>query len=254
MPETATAAPPLWHRATSPDDALRLMAEMPDAVIAAGMTALQLDWPAHLRGSRADGPVIDISGLAMGPDVSVLPDGWLRIAANAPLERLRRDPLTGTFPALRTLLTGIAASGVRALATLGGNLMWGAGDAATFCSAFETRIVTTGGQHPYRPGTANAGLLLAVETRPVDGFVEKVGFRAGFTPARILLAGARNSDGLQLAARVRGGVIARALVNGATEPISLGDRLCADTGLEPGSEDAAILRALVAGRTKDYFA
>ena len=222
------------------------MAGLPGAVYAAGMTALQLGWADGVRGSHPIGPVIDISGLHMGPAVSELPDGWLRFAANAPLERIRRDPLVADFPALRSLLDGIAATGIRGLATLGGNLQWASGDAGAFCAAFETRIVTSSGRRSFGPDAD--GLILAVEIRRAEGFVEKVGFRAAFSPARILLAGRRSANGIRLAAKVRGGPVAVA-EGRLDEPLP--DRLCAAAGVVSGTEEAVILRALTAGRLKE---
>lgn len=243
---------PLWHRAGNIAEAQRLQATLPGAVFAAGMTALQLGWPEGVRGSRPTSPVVYISGLDMGPAVSELCDGWLRIAANAPLEQVRRAPAMAGFPALLALLDGIAATGVRGLATLGGNLKWGAGDAEAFCAAFDTIIVTASGRVPYHPNTLPDDLILAVEICRGDGFVEKIGFRAAFSPARVLLAGCRTSQGLRLGARVRGGpvIVVQAYNGGAIAPVL--DALCSGTGVSAGSEDAAILRAVAAGHLKDF--
>ena len=247
-PATAAGPAPQWLRPTSIAEAVQMRADHAGSQYAAGMTALQLGWPEAPHGSRPETTVIDISRLDMGPVVMQQPGGWLRIAANAPLEQVRRDPLTARFDALRGLIDAIAATGVRGLATLGGNLCWGTGDAAVFCAAFETRLMTAQG-----PVTREAlppdALLLAVDIRPAPGFIEKVGFRAAFSPARVLLAGCEWDVHLQLAARLQGLPVAVATVTSApsrSEIAAVADALCA--GAAPDSEDAAILRALCAGR------
>ena len=152
-------------------------------------------------------PVIDVSGADFGPDVSQLPSGGLRFAANATLEALRCDPLVASrLAALSDLLALVGASGVRNLATLGGNLAWGSGDTEVLLAALRAEYVLAGGGRcPVGLRLPADSLVVAVEV-PASGardvFVEKVGHRASFSPSKLVVAGARCESGWRIAARL----------------------------------------------------
>lgn len=157
----------------------------------AGLTALQLGWgPAGPAGD-----VVDIAGLP-GLDAIEARDGALHVGALVTLERLRADPaLRAGWPALSSLLGFIGALGVRNLATIGGNIAWGAGDLVPPLMALGAPLLTSGGRVAIEARAPDA-MILGVELPPAPAFlfVEKVGFRAAFSPSLVTVAAACGFD------------------------------------------------------------
>jgi len=141
---------------------------------AAGMTALALAW--HAAPPADD--FCDISGIAALSGIAETAEG-LRLGALTTLEEMRRAaPLRAHWPALVALLAGVGSLGVRAQATLGGNLGWTAGDLAPVLLAAGARI------------EGEDGLVEAV-LLPRDGsrlLAEKIGHRAAFSPTLVTVA------------------------------------------------------------------
>jgi CO/xanthine dehydrogenase FAD-binding subunit len=189
--------PAVIHRARSVADARA--ARRDGAVFAAGLTALQLAWP----DGRPDRPLADLTGLV---DLrGVASDGpGVRLGALTDLETLRCDPLVrAKAPLVAELLPLVAGLEVRHLATLGGNLAWRAGDLVPLLLALGAVVETTGGAAP--PHLLPEGeLVLAVRVppQPEIAMVEKVGFRAAFSPALVTVAASLSRDGPRLT-RVR---------------------------------------------------
>ncbi len=93
-------------------------ATVDDTVYRAGGTDLQ----DRLRTSNAEPRIIDLTGLPGFADVSEAEDGGLVIGAGATVARLARD-LRRDYPALALTCAGLATPQVRAVATIGGNLL-----------------------------------------------------------------------------------------------------------------------------------
>ncbi|MEO7753116.1 MAG: FAD binding domain-containing protein [Terracoccus sp.] len=93
-------------------------ATVDDTVYRAGGTDLQ----DRLRTSNAEPRIIDLTGLPGFADVSTADDGGLVIGAGVTVARLARD-LAGSHPALALTCAGLATPQVRAVATIGGNLL-----------------------------------------------------------------------------------------------------------------------------------
>jgi carbon-monoxide dehydrogenase medium subunit len=196
------------------------------AVFGAGLTALQLSW-------GADGPVGTLTDLNALPGLDHIDmhGDTLAIGALVTLERLRRHPaLAARWPALAALLGQVGALGVRNLATLGGNIAWGAGDLLPALLALEARLNTPDGQFAIAARPPGA-LILGVEIPPAPAFlfIEKAGFRATFSPSLVTVAAAAGFDGAGRFAAVR-----IALGGGPNTPGRI-----------------AAAEALVAGRTPD---
>ncbi len=89
-----------------------------DTVYRAGGTDLQ----DRLRTSNAEPRIIDLTGLPGFADVSEAEGGGLAVGAGVTVARLARD-LAGSHPALALTCAGLATPQVRAVATIGGNLL-----------------------------------------------------------------------------------------------------------------------------------
>lgn len=238
-----------YLRPATAADALASMRERQAAVFASGMTALQLVWD----GETPYVPVIDVSGLDFGPDVSTEPDGQLTLSANARLQRLADDQtLGGHLPCLPRFLPFLASPGVRNLATLGGNLMWGAGDLEVLFAALDARLSFSNGETVAitdRSAFPAGELLLSATVPPARAgsvFVEKLGFRQAFSPARVVVAGRRSGPSCRLALRLAGSSVRLLDVTWADAP----DRI--DELLWDG-DDAFLARAarnLLAGHLR----
>ena len=198
-----------YLRPATLEDALALkQARGAGAVFAFGMTALQLGW-------GEDGPgqtLIDLSALDLDGDIRLLPDGRLALPAGLRLQSMLRSALLDRHcPMLSALLPRLAAVGVRNLASLGGNLLWGRGDLEVPFLALGCELVFAG------------GAVLALERRdlfPADdilleaiihpapagqGFVEKLGLREAFSPARVVVAGRNAAGACRFALRLGAG-------------------------------------------------
>ncbi len=175
----------------------------PEAIYGGGLTALQLGWGDEVPGV----PVVDVSEADFGPLSQPIAPGYLRLAANARLEALRLDPLVAErLPALRDLLGTLGATGVRNLATLGGNLAWGLGDTEVLLAALGADLIYADGlKKPVDAALHDDGLLIAVDVhtaRHAPHFVEKLGHREAFSPARVVVAGCLRPGGWKVAARI----------------------------------------------------
>lgn len=151
---------------------------------AAGRTVLR-------PGAVPDDILIDISRLPGLDRIEEAADGRsLLIGALVTLEHLRRDPRVKTRnPALVALLGQVAGLGVRTLATIGGNVGWGAGDLVPLLLAHDARLETSEGIHD-AVSLPHGALLMAVRLppQPTMSFVEKAGYRAAFSPTLITVA------------------------------------------------------------------
>ena len=205
---------PSLQRPSSSADAVDLYRRLgSDAAYIAGGTALQLAWGVADEERPGVSVLIDLlaGALASGVEVSVPADGtpMLRLGAGARLEILRRDPgLRAIAPRLAQALDAIGAPGVRHLATLGGNIGWGCGDALPALLAADAMVVLAEG--PIQPladvldaaRTAGRPIPLITEIcwpgrrTPRRGWsvFEKVGWRAAFSPSRLTFALEASSD------------------------------------------------------------
>lgn len=164
-----------------------LAARARGAAFGAGLTALQLGWGPE----GAAGEVVDLAALP-GLGSIALRDGALHIGALVTLEGLRVDPsLRDGWPQIAALLGLVGALGVRNLGTVGGNIAWGAGDLVPPLTALDAQLHTTAGRVPLTARPVDA-LILGVELPPAPAFlfVEKVGFRAAFSPSLVTVAAA----------------------------------------------------------------
>lgn len=171
----------------------------PAARYVAGGTALQLAWPE----GRADHPLVDLAGLAVGPVVRTEADGAVTLSALATLETLRRHP--GVPAPIIEAIGAMAAWGVRELATLGGNIAWRAGDLVPLFLALDATVTGVDGSRPLAGWLAAPGedLLLSVtlpaRTPGERVLFEKVGRRAAFTPSLVTVAAVTGPAGTRLA-------------------------------------------------------
>lgn len=193
-----------FHRPRTPAEAEALRAATGGDYLAGG-TALQLGW----ADRRAPGALIDLRALDFGPAVTRAGD-TLRLAADATLETLRRDPLLGeALPALATLIDRVAGLGVRTIATLGGNIAWRAGDLLPPLLALDAEVEGADGARvalaDWLAGTPALIMAIHAPVRPLA--CEKVGRREAFSPSILTVAvsGAR--------AAIGGGVVAPRLVS-----------------------------------------
>jgi CO/xanthine dehydrogenase FAD-binding subunit len=166
------------------------------ACFIAGGTALQLAWP----DGRLDRPVVDISCVDMGP-VASAQAGLLRVAANARLEDVRRDPAVRVHaPILADMIAQIGALGVRHLATVGGNIAWRCGDLVPLLLVLDATLRFAGDST--RPLAAGfdwplGDLIVSVEIPlpiPPLCLAEKIGLRAAFSPSVITVAAAHGAS------------------------------------------------------------
>lgn len=160
------------------------MLTAPGAQAMAGGTALQLDWA---RGVARPAALVALGGLlARG----VVRDGsrW-QIGAATTLSEVE----AAAVPLLSAALADIAAPGVRRLATIGGTIGWGAGCLIPALLVADCRLDTTLGDVALTDWlAAPSGLILSLTlTIPQDARIiwRKVGLRAAFSPAVIVVAG-----------------------------------------------------------------
>ena len=176
----------------------RVRAAHPDAVLCGGATWLQLDW----REAGAKPPaVVSLGRVAEMLGIDATEQG-LRIGASTTLSALLDSPLVAArAPLLRDAVAAIAAPTIRGLATLGGNVMRGNGDAIPALIASGARLVYADRTEPCE-GAPGPGLLVAVElpAPPAWWAFEKVIPRAAFAVSAIAVAMARGPGGLRVAA------------------------------------------------------
>lgn len=244
-----------YHVATTIDDALaQKVALGPAARWLAGGTALQLGWPDGTKsGSSAslpDHPVIDISRIECGPAVT-RQGTTLRIAATATLEAVRRAPLViGHLPVLAEAITAIAALGVRHSATIGGNLMWGAGDLIPLCVACDARLILANGQELPLTSRPTDALVVAIALPLPAGRVvfEKIGRRAAFSPSLVTVAALVTPNGVRCA--IGGGPVPSQLVvlDGPVDARALESRFSApDDDFASGAHRVRVATQVLAG-------
>lgn len=203
-------APTLWHP-SSLDEAWGLLERHgSDAQLMSGGTLLHLDWevgapmPAHL---------IDITACDELNGISPLSDGTLRIGALTTLGDLRHDiPLSKTHPMFHEALAHVAASSVRNLATLGGNVAGRKGCVIPALLAFDADVEIFDGKTlcgrsliDWLSGEGGA-ILTAIHLpglRPTLAIYEKVGLRVSFSPSVIDVAAALWCDASGRIGKVR---------------------------------------------------
>lgn len=200
-------------------DALRA----PGARAVAGGTALQVDWS---QGKVRPGVLVRLDGLGLDA-VAPAPGGGLRIGAMARLAALGEDPaLARAAPLLVRALGDVAAPGVRRLATIGGQVGWGAGCLLPALLALDARVGVSGGAVvPLADWLAAPdGLVLWIDlppTAPEARWIwRKIGLRAAFTPSVIVVAGVVGPQGARLAAG--GGVVRPQRLPGAEAAVPFG--------------------------------
>ena len=225
-----------------------------------GGTALQLAWPA----GRADHALIDITALDLGPAASVVPGDHLRLAATATLEAVRTDAKVRTeAPILASALAGIGGLGMRHLATVGGNLAWGAGDLVPLFLVLDARVVSavSGDAITVADWLArgDGDLIIAIEIPlPMPRLVmwEKIGRREAFSPSLITVAAARGPDSVRMA--VGGGPVPPARLAQAPSERDGFEALASTLAAAIRAPDDAIAsaeyRARAAGRVLASFA
>lgn len=187
-------------------DALALKQARGDgAVFAFGMTALQLAW----GDAGPDRAVIDLSALDLPSDIRLLPDGRIALPACVTLQAMLQNPVLARHcPMVPQLLSKVAAAGVRNLASLGGNLLWGRGDLEVPFLALSCDLVfVSGSVVPLKSRCQIPGddILLEAVIYPSPagrGFVEKLGSREAFSPARAVVAGWTDGRACRFALRL----------------------------------------------------
>ena len=169
-----------------------------EARLAAGATALQLDWAA---GAERPGLLVDLSGV---PDLRGIEawGGGLRIGAATPLAEIEADAdVARRAPLLSRAVRTVAAPAVRSLASLGGNVAGRTGCCLPALLALDAavEILTAAGRE--RVALADwlgqaadpASLILAVtlpeQPEGSPATLRKVGLRAAFSPSVIGVAG-----------------------------------------------------------------
>jgi CO/xanthine dehydrogenase FAD-binding subunit len=220
-------------------EACVLRAAYPQAQPIAGATAAQLAWP----DTRAPGVLLDLQALVReaAPRPTTRLDGAIVLSAFATIESLRMDAaLREALPALAGLLAAVGSAPVRRLGTLGGNLCWSSGDLVPAMLALGVRYrFAIGGERPAcAPRQMPRGdLLVEVVLPEVTRWVilEKVAFRASFSPTLITVAMVADRHGPRLAV---GG--------GPTEP----QRLIQTEALLAGGATAGALREAVAAEMR----
>ncbi|MCP1536226.1 molybdopterin cofactor-binding domain-containing protein [Methylorubrum extorquens] len=168
-----------------------------EAQLAAGATALQLDWAA---GTKRPGLLVDLSGLPDLRGIEAL-GGGLRISAATPLAEIEADAEVARLaPLLSQAVRTVAAPAVRSLASLGGNVAGRTGCCLPALLALDAavEILTAAGRQ--RMALADwlgqaadpARFILAVTLPPQPegspATLRKVGLRAAFSPSVIGVA------------------------------------------------------------------
>lgn len=245
--------------ARSIEDALAAKRELgPAACFIAGGTALQLAWPE----GRLDRPSIDIATADMGP-IAAVETGRLRIAANARLEDVRRDPLIARHaPILTDTIAQIGALGVRHLATIGGNVAWRSGDLVPLLFVLNATLrfargdVRSLADFIEKPGD---DLIVAVDIPlplPPHCTAEKIGLRAAFSPSLITVAAACGPGGDPRRLAVGGGPVTPSLLPAPSPSGSFEQLAAAITKTITAPDDVAAsgsYRSQAAGRVLADF-
>ena len=198
-----------YVRPADMEDAISIKASLRAAgMYGCGLTAAQLGW--GVKGPEQT--IIDISGLDFGPDVCLADSGSMVLAANAPLERLRLNPLiSGQMPTFADFLGYVGSTAMRNQASLGGNLLWGAGDLEVLFAAVDAKLRFAGNGRAQSLGQITSDrsddLLVSIIVPALQEsriFVEKLGHRQAFSPARVVVAGCVGRQSVRLAVRLAG--------------------------------------------------
>ncbi|MDJ1006318.1 MAG: molybdopterin-dependent oxidoreductase [Paracoccaceae bacterium] len=184
----------------------RALIARPGHVAVGGGTVLQLGWAS---GATPPEALVDLSRLGLG-DIAASADGGLTIGAAATLADIENDPqLSDTAPLLARAVRDIGAPGIRRLATLGGQIGWGAGCLLPALLALDARVFAAGSTDPVDMPLADwlaapDGLVLSVTVPPqapdATWTWRKIGLRAAFTPSVIAVAGLRSEASAALGA------------------------------------------------------
>ncbi|MGG7566014.1 FAD binding domain-containing protein [Rhodovulum sp. DZ06] len=220
-------------RAKDAAHALALLGAMgPGARVFAGATTFAPVTPDPLPALG-----VDVSGADFGSMLEIA-GGAADIAANAPLEALRRDPaLRAALPPLADLLARVGAMAVRNLATLGGGVIWPGGDLrAALAPLGAEAVFAKAGAVPVEDAAQETGDVLTRIRIPLPApgawTVEKLGHRERFSPAKLILSVHRGDGPPRLAL----GAAGRGLTTG-TDPGALLSGL--------GRTEARIARAML---------
>ncbi len=213
-------------------DALRVLAEEPEALVVAGSTDWGVD--VNIKGFRAD-TVVAVDRLPELRGWSV-DDGEIRIGAALTLTEIERR-LDGRLPLLAALMPQFASRLIRNGATLGGNLGTGSpiGDAPPVLLALEASVVLASAdgertvpltdyftgyrQSVRRQGELITGVLVPLPASPLAAF-HKIAKRAFDDISSVAVAFALDvsDDGVVRKARIGlGGVAATPVRALATE-------------------------------------
>lgn len=215
-------------------DAVRILAQASgESRVVAGATALQLEWQ---RGEPMPQQLIDVTTLAELAGVSKAAE-QIRIGAATRLAELEESPLVGgQLPLLAETLVRVAASGIRRLATIGGNIAGRTGCLIPTLLALEASIeLAIGGEISAMPLRAwlrapvrRDEIIVSVLVPPIEvdhrATHYKIGLRAAFTPSVIGVAGVVLLDS---SGRVK---VARFAVGGGSTPPQCLDRAAASVG------------------------
>ena len=201
MRSLPSRAPQIW-RPRSTDEAWALLRRFGKAArLLAGGTGIQLDWEA---GAPVPAHLIDLNRCDDLRGVAQTPDGGLHIGALTSLSDLRHHAgLRADFPMFREAVGKIAATGIRNLATLGGNVAGGSGCAIPGLLALDADVELFNGKarrvlslwdwlsSSLAPaeGVILTAILLPVH-RPDIACYEKIGLRRAFSPSVIDASGA----------------------------------------------------------------
>jgi len=214
---------------SSPEQAQQWqVASDPPAMFVGAATAMQLGWSSDDRASRV---LIDVSRLPALQGITLLEGAHahpvdpvtranpaivdphvLRIGAACSLEQVRHDARVREHaPLLAKACDTVGSMALRHRATLGGNLGWRQGDCVPALFALDAQAeLADGSLINLGELLDQARLPLVVALRlPVDatstsrwGFVEKIGWRAAFSPSRLVVAlTAERHDGRYRAVR-----------------------------------------------------
>tara|TARA_R110002126_G_scaffold291800_1_gene458990 strand:+ start:68336 stop:69100 length:765 start_codon:yes stop_codon:yes gene_type:complete len=206
-------AQPTYVRPTGVEDAISIKASLGAAgIYGCGLTAAQLGW--GVKGPEQT--IIDIAGLDLGADVCLADSGSMVLAANASLECLRLDPLISRqLPWFAKFLRYVGSTAMRNQASLGGNLLWGAGDLEVLFAAVDAKLRFAGDGRAQSLGPTVSDqpedLLISIIVPALQGqriFVEKLGHRQAFSPSRVVVAGCVGRQSARLAVRLAGHPVA----------------------------------------------
>ncbi|KQO73587.1 molybdopterin cofactor-binding domain-containing protein [Methylobacterium sp. Leaf89] len=236
-------------RPRDPADAIASLCEHgPAARLAAGATALQLDWA---NGTAPPEVIVDLSGLTELLGITQEGD-CLRIGAAVPLAEIACDTrVVRDLPLLAEAIAGVGAPGVRVLATLGGNVAGRTGCCLPALLALDAELELCPDAGQAVPLAAwlgrvldPASLVVAVRV-PIQRLsdratLRKIGLRAAFSPSVIGVAGRLRLEGGRIAAArlaVGGGPVASRRLPEAEARLAG----CCETHLDWSALHAALL-------------